>query len=412
MKMDLSVDDVKEKGIIDFSRKQESIHSPPQQHTPGHHECPVCEQSRTGALHVITAEMFFTEAARIWLDFCTLPAPTEDMVALYITENTEVSYRQYCESLALFFGEMRLDKIDIGNLRGYQRARLAGAEPFIRYRRPQDAKDKVIGKMRIPAVGKTPCPVKAKKVNQELAMLRRILIHADTWGALEKQYRPLKEEDSEAQRALEPEQQELWMRTSQSKEDWLTTHWYSQLGIGATLSTNELRYLRIGDVNLNYQTVAVAGKGVKCKGRKRTIALLTAEDLWAAEKLLERAKSLGASSPQHYLFPFRDRRNNFDARKPMSSSGLKRPWQEIREATGLLWLRPYDLRHTGGTRLAEEGWRPAQMKARMGHITDQMMEHYTHISEAAQRREYARVTPMKFGPRAVGREMYERRVVS
>lgn len=380
-------------------------------------DCPLCSRARAEALLVITADLPFLQAARIWLDHSTSPSsPGARSAGRYIRENTETSYRQYCDSLALFFADFPIHQIHEGNLREYQRARLMGSEPFLRYRRPQDAKERRVGSLRLPAKGKTSCPVKPKKVNQELAVLRRILMEGCVWTPqLENVYKRMRllEEESEQQRALERDEQDLWLRTAAEKAHWKVVHWYSLLGIGATLSTNELRYLRIGDVNLHHQTVAVADKGVKCRSRRRTIALLTAEELWAAEKLLERAKDCGATSPRHYLFPLWQRKGAmWEPDQPMSTSGIKREWQEVREASGLLWLRQYDLRHTGGTRLAEEGWRPAQIKARMGHITDQMNEHYTHITEAAQRLEHERVRTLKFEPRAVKPERWERRVVS
>lgn len=366
-------------------------------HTKDHVACPACERARTEALHVITVEMPFTEAASVWLDSCTLPLEINTAGGRYIKDNTETSYRQYCESLALFFGGMPMGQIHYGNLREYQRCRLAGAEPFIRRRRPHEQPG--------------PSPVKAKKVNQEMAILSRIMLMGGVWTPeIQKMYRRLKEDEEDQQRALEREEQELWLTTAAQRERWQVVHWYSVLALGCTLSTNELQHLRIGDVNLNYRTIAVAAKGVKCKGRKRTIAMLTADELWAAEKLLERAAACGSKAPQHYLFPFRIKKYDWVATKPMSTSGIKREWQEVREATGLLWFRQYDLRHTGGTRLAEEGWRPAQIKARMGHITDQMNEHYTHISEDAQRREHERVSTLKFAPRAVRPGWDERKV--
>lgn len=338
---------------------------------------------------MISAELSFTEAASVWLDFCTLPSNVGTVGNRRIKDNTEVSYRQYCDSLTLFFGRMPIGNIHHGNIREYQRARLSGAEPFIRRRRPHEP----------PA----PSPVKAKKVNQELGVLRRVMREGNVWTSeLENTYKRMKliEEVSEQQRAMEPEEQHLWLTTAGTSQRWEVVHWYSVLGIGCTMSTNEIRYLRIGDVNLRHQTIAVADKGVKCKGRKRIIPLLTADELWAAEKLLERAAECGAKSPQHYVLPWRNKKYEWDPTKPMSTSGIKREWQEVREATGLRWLRQYDLRHTGGTRLAESGWRPAQIKARMGHVTDAMNEHYTHISESAQRREHERVSTLRFAPRA------------
>lgn len=385
-------------------------------HTENHVDCPGCERARTEALHVITAELSFTEAATVWLDSCTLPTHSETIKARYIKPTTETSYRQYCTSLELFFGLMPLGKIDYGNLRAYQRARLTGSEPFIRYRFPHDAKPRKINGKIVPAKGKTSCPAKPKKVNQELGVLRRIMLAGGCWtGELESSYRRLVEEDEDEftkQRALEPDEQALWLTTAASREKWNVVYWYSILGIGCTLGTNELRYQRLGDLNLHHQTIAVAGKGVKGKGRKRIIALLTAEELWAAEKLLERAHECGCTAPQHYLFPFWSRKGAmWDPTRPMSTSGVKREWQEVREKTKLLWFRQYDLRHTGGTRLAEDGWHLAQIKARMGHITDEMSEHYTHISEAAQRREYERVSTLKFPPRSERPRWAERRAM-
>lgn len=364
-----------------------------------------------------------SEALDLWLSDCILADPADMVPGRYLKETTETSYRQYVDSLKLFFADMPLEKIHAGNLREYQRARLLGHEPFLRYRRPQDAKERIIDGVKHPPKGKTPCPVKPKKVNQELQVLKRVMQTAGAWTMeINKRYHRLAEEESEVQRALEPEEQELWLGTAASRPEWKVVHWYSLLAIGCTLSTNELRYLRLGDINLHHQTITVAGKGVKCRGkhkpaRRRVIALVGADQLWAAEKLLERAKEeCGCRDPQHYVFPMRNRKFDFDPTTPMSNSGIKREWQEIRDETGLTWFRQYDCRHTGGTNLATEGWRPAQIKARMGHITDEMMDHYTHISESAQRREFNRVResrlkrPAQPAPRHWETDDFERRV--
>ncbi|MDR5727628.1 MAG: tyrosine-type recombinase/integrase, partial [Terriglobia bacterium] len=127
--------------------------------------------------------------------------------------------------------------------------------------------------------------------------------------------------------------------------------------------------------------------GAKCRGRQRTIAVENADALWALEKLLERAAELGANEPQHYLFPFRDpKKNAFDATRPMTVSGLKRRWEEVREASKLKRFRMYDTRHTAITRLAEQGVPIAVIMSLAGHLSPRMTAHYTQISEAVQRR--------------------------
>ena len=83
----------------------------------------------------------------------------------------------------------------------------------------------------------------------------------------------------------------------------------------------------------------------------------------------------------------------------MTESGIKKLWEEVRHASGLTWFRPYDTRHTAATRLAESGVPVEVIMARMGHATDKMRQHYTHVTEQAQRawlRPAAPRTPQRF----------------
>jgi len=68
----------------------------------------------------------------------------------------------------------------------------------------------------------------------------------------------------------------------------------------------------------------------------------------------------------------------------MTVSGLKKPWEEVREASKLTWFRQYDCRHTAITRLAEGGTPLATIMKRAGHISPKMTDHYTHISDQSQ----------------------------
>ena len=47
--------------------------------------------------------------------------------------------------------------------------------------------------------------------------------------------------------------------------------------------------------------------------------------------------------------------------------------------------RLHDLRHTAATKMAEAGTPESTMLSLMGHISRQMMEHYSHIRMAAKR---------------------------
>jgi integrase len=68
----------------------------------------------------------------------------------------------------------------------------------------------------------------------------------------------------------------------------------------------------------------------------------------------------------------------------MSDSGMKKPWEVVRVAAQLPWLRIHDLRHTAITRMAEAGVPIPVIMAVAGHVTAQMHHHYTSISMAAK----------------------------
>lgn len=321
----------------------------------------------------IAAESSFADAAAQYLRLRSVAAMPGAISARYIRENTEKDYVQKLRSLGLFFAEQKLVDIRWFHMRSYQRARLAGDMPFVRRRRPHEDPQ--------------PCPAKPKQVNQELSLLKQIKIKARCWSDEDNEYfEYLQEDESDEQRALDPQEQKLWLDASSSDRRWEITWWWSVISFDTLMSTNELRGLRIGDINLRHQLIRVPWASSKNRFRHREIALENPEVLWSLDRLIARAHDMGSRDPQHYLFPFKVTRSKqaFPDR-PMTSSGLKKPWQEIREATGLSWFRMYDTRHTGATRLAEAGVPTEIIVARMGHCSDKMRRHYTHISGQAQR---------------------------
>ena len=384
-------------------------------HSQGHKDCPLCDPVRAMHQSAISPVQLFEEAIDLYLNMRrTVPmSPSRDAGlrsasgggygggyapgyaqprnrrrrrAAFLASNTENSYGQYADSLKLFFAGMPLEEIHLGNIVGYQEARLKGADMFIRYRRPQDAKPRKVGGCELPPKGKTPCPVKPKKVNQELGLLQMLMKHAGAWLAdLDEHYALLEEDEEEVPRALTPEEQEHWLHTAAASEDTEIVMWYSLVAFESLNSTDEMRAYRVGDWNLQQRT-AIVRKG-KVRARERTIQIASPDALWAMERLLERAARCGARDYTHFIFPLRGRgpHGEWDPGHPMTSSGIKRQWNMVRERSGLTWFRQYDPRHTGITRLAEEGVPIAIIKQQAGHITDKMSRHYTHISEAAAR---------------------------
>lgn len=333
----------------------------------------------------ITPSTAFSEAADAWLH-----ARASDSGNRWgfreLRKSTEDSYRAYVTSLKLFFGTLPLEAIRLDHIARYQQTRRTGAEPFVRYRRPQDAKGKTLADGTvIPPRGKTPCPASAKRVNQELAVLIRILRRARLWGEEQEElYEPLIENFEEIPRALTPAEQRHWLRVAYSNSRWHLVYHYSVLAFATCMGTNEIRSLRFCDINAAAGCLTVPVEGAKNRYRHRTIRFGTPEAAYAVEWLLARANSLGAKEPQHYLFPRRNAPERWDATKPMTESGIKKAWEEVRAAAHLSWFRQYDCRHTAITRLAEAGTPIGVIMSLAGHISPLMTRHYTHISEQLQ----------------------------
>ncbi|HVJ09253.1 MAG TPA: tyrosine-type recombinase/integrase [Acidisarcina sp.] len=339
----------------------------------------------------ISAGSLFEVAAQCWLQSRSITDVRPGALsARYIRERTAEDYGQYIASLTLFFGGMQLGEIGMENIIAYQQARVRGAEPFIRYRRPQDAKPRRVGGVEVPARGKTSCPAKAKKVRQELGLLIHLLQQVDCWTdqmrEIYEMHTLIDDDEQDIPRALTPEEQQHWLDVSRLQTRWDIVYWYSLLAFSTCMSTDELRGLRLGDVNLFQRVLVVPRKSAKNIHRARTIELVGADVLWALERLLERARMLGARDMGHYLFPRRNSSIDWDPTAPMSESGIKRQWNEVRSTSRLTWFRCYDCRHTAITRLAEAGVPIDIIMARAGHVSEKMRRHYTHISSAAQRR--------------------------
>ena len=316
----------------------------------------------------IGPDMPFSEAADLWLNSVS----GMDGVLRRVRKNTELGYRANVKSLKLFFRDLPVGEIRLDQIRKYEGTRVSGSEPFVRKRRPNKN------------VEPAPCPAGPKKVNQEITILKRILRAAKVWSEEQEQcHEPLPEEESDVQRALAREEQARWLNVARTSERWFLIYAYSELAFATCLSTNEIRSLRLCDIHLEAGQINVPWAGSKNRYRHRPVAIGASGDAaWhAVQWLLNRAAELGAKEPHHHLFPFRQKNGPFDPTKPMSGSGIKSLWNEVRAASGLKWFRPYDTRHTAITRLAESGVPMSVIMDMAGHISPAMTRHYTHICE-------------------------------
>jgi integrase len=205
---------------------------------------------------------------------------------------------------------------------------------------------------------------------------------------MEYAYRRPLSEVIDVQRALEPDEEAAFLKVLRSRANWHWLHDYTVISLRTCISTQEIRMLKLGDINFQQGTILVKAEGAKTKSRIRTIPLETTDTLDAFFGLVRRAKRFGASADTHYLFPFGadSRRGDLDINRPMTKYGTRSQWREARKEAGVPWLRPYDLRHTAITRMAECGVPIATIMSFAGHISPRMTQHYTAISKQAKRK--------------------------
>ncbi len=304
------------------------------------------------------------------LGFNVGPRPVN---ARYLAHRSIKDYRASASALEKFFADLTLGEIHPGHINSYQNARAYGDNSVC-------------------VRGRWSKPCGANRIRKEVELLIRLLKGARLWGEDQKEdFVMVRKEESDSRRAMDSEEQHRWLETCSSREDWHFILWYSCLGLQTAASTDELRALQLGDVTLGsagYEMIHIRWKqeGVKTKFRVRPVPL-AGQAIWAMGKLVERARSLGSTQMHHYLFPFGSRGGySYDPTKPMSDSGLKKRWNAAREQAGLPWLRPYDLRHTGITRMAEQGVPIEVAMSMVGHMTYQMHQHYTAIQKNVKRK--------------------------
>jgi integrase len=338
------------------------------EHTPGHLNCPACLRLMTLHTQMLTPSMSFGEAS---MGFLALnAAPNTQSRAQFVKPRTLIDLREHIGRLNIFFRDLKLEEIHFGHLLEYQRRRAVG-EGFTRK----------LGKVIVSS------PAGPNKIKQEMAQLIRIMKLAGCWqGALAQYYKPLQTIETDTEPALSYEEQERFLGIAASNPAWRTIWLYSLVARHTCFSSDELRTIRQGDINLTHQILGVNRRHGKNTYRRRDVPLSDGACSWALEQLLERAGGLVGNAPNLYLFPFGANRNCYDGERPMGRTGLRRQFEAVRKAAGVEWFNLNGWRHTAITRLAEAGVPIATIMARAGHMTWKMSAHYTHISEAVERR--------------------------
>lgn len=289
------------------------------------------------------ARLNFVEAAAVWFNSHTL----------HVGPGTVRHYRACIHALSQFFSELRLDQIHVGHLEQYQRMRSSGKG--------------------LPKAG-------ASCVNHELNTLSQIITRANLWAPMAANYKPLRLPKPAVGCALAEADEQRLFRVASSNPRWKVAYCCALITANTTAGPNEIRHLRMGDVDAAGEPPAIRiSEGVKNEYRRRTIPL-NEPAAWAMRELVKRARELGAIEPGHYLLPHRatNGTHGFDVTRPTSS--WRGSWDRVRKAAGMPHLRRYDLRHHAITKLLEnEDISERTVIELAGHVSRQMLERYSHI---------------------------------
>ncbi len=307
------------------------------------------------------ARLAFTEAADRYI---------EDRTP-HLAPRSVDSEERRLKPMRAFFGATPLTRIKPDSVRQY-----------IVWRKEGGFKDKK-GKSR---------KIENRTVNMEIGVLSRILRRAKRWYLMADELRPLPER-RDVGRALSNDEKVKLVKAAGSKPEWQVARLAMTLALNTTMRSCEIRGLRWRDVDFMERTVTI--RRSKTEAGQRVIPLNA--DAWAAIlELRERATLLLGLQPEldWYVFPHGEGQGprigtnkttvKPDPTRPMST--WRTAWRKLSAAAGLKGLRFHDLRHHAITELAESQASDQTVRSIAGHVSQRMLEHYSHVRLEAKRK--------------------------
>lgn len=224
--------------------------------------------------------------------------------------------------------------------------------------------------------------------------------------------KPLRVEASTVGRALTDEEQAVLLRVVLSRPESLRLRCAVVLALNTTMRSVELKHLRWQDVDLLERVVVV--RRSKTEAGKREIPL-NDHAFVAVRQLRVQAQQQGSGQTEHFVFPACEN-GNVDPSRPQKT--WRTAWRTVTRAvhcpkcgrmqspadvcrnpeckaemkgikSPLARLRFHDLRHSSITMLAEGNASEQTIRSIAGHLSQRMLEHYSHIRKEAKRRALA-----------------------
>ena len=170
------------------------------------------------------------------------------------------------------------------------------------------------------------------------------------------------------------------------------------LALNTTMRKFEIQTLRWADVDMMDWTVSIRRSGTKTDAGARVIPL-NFDAQRAIIELRDQAKAIFGEqlSPDWYLFPRVAGRHRPDPSRPVR--GWTSAWRSLRKKAaasdsekgiaampGLATFRFHDTRHHAITELAESQASDSTIRSIAGHVSQRMLDHYSHVRIEAKRR--------------------------
>jgi integrase len=279
-------------------------------------------------------------------------------------------YQHQLKQVNKFFGEIRVKNIHVGHLIAYQNSRLTNEAEL------------TDGTKASPWAKKAG----ASCINHELSIVQQVMKRANEWKRIGDLYTALPLPPSQKKKVLDDIEKRRLFSIAATRPEWEIALLVINLTFNTTAAGSELRNLRFEDVILGEgrPRMIVNADTAKNTYRARVIYLNdTAKDL--LDRCMERGRKLGAGLPEHYVFPFRTAPGHWDPTKPTTAGWLRHSFGSLRKEAGVPWLTPHCFRHMAITVMLENGAAPETVRHIAGHVSEQMMRHYSHNRLEAQK---------------------------
>lgn len=268
---------------------------------------------------------------------------------LHSAEKTRLTDEERCRPLKKFFRDTPLRKITGETILEYQTQRKSAG-------------------------------VSGRTINMEVGLLRRVMKKFKEWARIVDDIKMLPERPKPAQ-VMTPEEKRRLVELAVSKPEWGNACSAAVLALNTTMRGCEIKGLQWQQVDLFQRLLTVRRQSTKTDAGERVIPLNQAA-LSVLVKLRKEAELLGKTRPEHYVFAACEN-GKIDPTNPMRS--WRSAWRSLRKKAGLNALRFHDLRHQAITEMCEKGLPDMTIMEIAGHVSRQMLKHYSHIRTQAKR---------------------------